>query len=83
MNNYSNFNRYSKVGKNSFALVHKDKSGSYLMFSKLVDKCVLTYVEDRQTQCQLAFPKNVTVKVAMDVLNSTVSQLNVVKKLFA
>lgn len=66
MNNYATFNRYTKVGKNSFALGHKNNLGSYLLFSRLSDRFILTCVIDYDTKFKMALPLSVTFKQALN-----------------
>lgn len=83
MNKYSKFNAYRKVSKNSFSFSSNELSGDYLLFTELSDRLVCTCVIDFKEKFKLSLPINVTLKVAMDILNQTLEQVEQVEQMFA
>lgn len=76
MHNFSNFNRFSKVGKGSFALGDKNNFGSYLLFSRLSGQFILTCVIDYDTKFKIALPLSVTFTQAVNKANAMLKIFN-------
>lgn len=76
MHNFANYNRFSKVGANSFTLGDKTQLGSYLLFSRLSDQLILTCVIDYVTTFKLTLPNNITLKQAMNKANAMLKIFN-------